>query len=145
MSRDLSDLSLGIRSKAILLLANCAKVGLDVRIISTYRSIQEQDALYDKGRTVPGIIVTNAKGGSSWHNFGLAFDIGLFIDNKYIGSPSDLLLVPPSQRNHEFAILYTRVGVIGKSLKLQWGGDWMKFKDWGHFYEERLPATPPKA
>src|SRR4051812_45095106 len=41
------------------------------------RTWKEQDALYEQGRTKPGKIVTKAKGGQSYHNFGLAVDIVL--------------------------------------------------------------------
>lgn len=41
---------------------------------SGYRSFEEQDALYAQGRTTPGDIVTNAKGGESAHNYGCATD-----------------------------------------------------------------------
>ena len=38
------------------------------------RTMEEQAALYAKGRTVGGKIVTKAKPGESYHNYGLAFD-----------------------------------------------------------------------
>ena len=38
------------------------------------RTYAEQDALYAQGRTAPGHIVTNARGGYSNHNFGCAVD-----------------------------------------------------------------------
>lgn len=49
--------------------------GYPLRITHGYRSIEEQNALYAQGRTKPGNIVTNAKGGESFHNFGLAIDV----------------------------------------------------------------------
>ncbi len=39
------------------------------------RTISRQDALYSQGRTTAGKVVTNAKGGQSPHNFGLAADL----------------------------------------------------------------------
>ena len=39
------------------------------------RTVAQQNALYAQGRTEPGAIVTNAPGGSSAHNFGLAVDL----------------------------------------------------------------------
>ena len=39
------------------------------------RTISQQNALYAQGRTKPGKVVTNAKGGQSAHNFGLAADL----------------------------------------------------------------------
>jgi peptidoglycan L-alanyl-D-glutamate endopeptidase CwlK len=47
-----------------------------ITVIFGVRTVAEQDALYAQGRTKPGKIVTNAKGGQSAHNFGLAVDIG---------------------------------------------------------------------
>ena len=38
------------------------------------RTMEEQAALYQKGRTTKGKIVTKAKPGESYHNYGLAFD-----------------------------------------------------------------------
>jgi len=49
--------------------------GYTLRISSGFRSIEEQNQLYEQGRTVNGHIVTEAPGGRSIHNFGLAIDI----------------------------------------------------------------------
>ena len=46
-----------------------------MRVVQGLRTIAEQNALYAKGRTSPGPIVTKAKGGSSYHNYGLAIDL----------------------------------------------------------------------
>jgi hypothetical protein len=48
--------------------------------ISGLRSMEEQTKLYDQGRKTPGAIVTNARAGSSFHNYGLATDWGYFSD-----------------------------------------------------------------
>ena len=48
-----------------------------LRITQGLRTIREQDELYAQGRTKPGKIVTKAQGGSSWHNYGLAFDVAI--------------------------------------------------------------------
>ena len=45
------------------------------RVTMGLRTIDEQNTLYAQGRTVPGQIVTNAPGGTSYHNYGLAVDI----------------------------------------------------------------------
>ena len=59
------------------------------RISQGMRTVTEQDALYTQGRTrlydTNGNrlgIVTNAKGGQSIHNYGLAFDIVMLIDGS---------------------------------------------------------------
>lgn len=61
-------------SDALLLLEACEKRGARYYMISGYRPIPEQDGLYAQGRTKPGVIVTNAKGGQSYHNQGIALD-----------------------------------------------------------------------
>jgi hypothetical protein len=52
----------------------CAQSGVNLLVTQGLRTWEEQDQLYAKGRSVPPIgkkfIVTNAKGGQSYHNFG---------------------------------------------------------------------------
>ena len=91
--------------------------GYDVRIISGLRSYEEQAALYAKGRTAPGPKVTNARAGFSNHNFGTAWDIGLFQGKKYVTESP----------------LYKEIGTLGKTLGLVWGGDFKSIKDEPHF------------
>lgn len=55
-----------------------------MRIVQGLRTIDEQNGLYAQGRTKPGAKVTNAKGGQSYHNYGLAIDFCLLIDGKEI-------------------------------------------------------------
>jgi hypothetical protein len=38
------------------------------------RTMEEQTALYSLGRSAPGKVVTKARAGESYHNYGLAFD-----------------------------------------------------------------------
>lgn len=44
-------------------------------VTSGRRTMAQQQALYDQGRTTPGQIVTKAPPGSSAHNFGYAVDL----------------------------------------------------------------------
>ena len=91
--------------------------GIAINIISGTRTYAEQDALYAQGRTKAGNIVTNARGGYSNHNFGIAFDIGVFSGNRYL---------PESP-------LYKAVGALGMELGLEWGGNWKTIVDQPHF------------
>ena len=50
------------------------QTGIQPLIYCGFRSFEEQSALYAKGRTSGGRIVTKAKAGESYHNYGLAFD-----------------------------------------------------------------------
>lgn len=49
--------------------------GFEWVVVQGRRTIAQQNALYAKGRTSGGAKVTNAKGGSSPHNFGMAVDM----------------------------------------------------------------------
>lgn len=91
--------------------------GIAINIISGTRTHAEQDVLYAQGRTTGGEIVTNARGGYSNHNFGIAFDIGVFSGNRYL---------PESP-------LYKAVGALGMELGLEWGGNWTSIVDQPHF------------
>jgi hypothetical protein len=48
--------------------------GLPFYLFEGFRSWDRQDLLYAQGRTTPGKIVTKARAGRSWHNYGLAAD-----------------------------------------------------------------------
>lgn len=94
---------------------------MDARIISGTRTYDEQEVLYSQGRNErPGQIITNAKGGQSNHNFGIAWDIGIF-DNtgKYVTD------------DEKYISLSTIVLAILDSL--EWGGNWHSFKDYPHY------------
>ena len=91
--------------------------GYDVQVLDGTRTFAEQDGLYAQGRTKPGKKVTNARGGQSNHNYGIAWDIGLFKDGDYL----------------EESPLYRKVGKIGKAFGLEWGGDWKNPVDEPHY------------
>ena len=70
---------------ARMLVQRALAAGVVTRIIAGLRTYAEQDALFAQGRTRPGRKVTNAKGGESNHNFGIAFDVGVFEGAVYLG------------------------------------------------------------
>lgn len=87
----INQLHASVQPKARCFLQKAAAAGFNLRITSGYRSIEEQNRLYAQGRTTPGSIVTNAKGGQSFHNFALAFDVvdrvrGYNLDWNALGS-----------------------------------------------------------
>lgn len=89
--------------------------GIEVKLTCGYRSIEEQNRLYAQGRTSPGRIVTNARGGSSWHNYGLAADYAFVVGGQ----------ITWNGPWHVF-------GRIARECGLEWGGDWKKFPDRPH-------------
>jgi peptidoglycan L-alanyl-D-glutamate endopeptidase CwlK len=90
-STSLNDLHPDLIPLAEDFLQKCRKAGLNIKVTCTYRSPEEQDALYEQGRSVPGYIVTNAKGGQSEHNYEInsnpaskGFDIVPIVNGKAI-------------------------------------------------------------
>lgn len=67
-----------------LIVEALAKRGFDVEVTQGLRTFAEQDALYAQGRTRKGPKVTNAKGGQSLHNYGVAADFALMVNGKYL-------------------------------------------------------------
>ena len=59
-----------------------ANPAFTIRIVQGLRTIEYQNELYAQGRTKPGNVVTKAKGGSSFHNYGLAIDFCLLYNGK---------------------------------------------------------------
>lgn len=86
-----------------------AEDGLNItlRIVQGLRTFAEQKAIYDQGRSTPGKIVSNAKPGSSYHNYGLAVDLGV-IENGKINWNFD----------------YKRINAYAKKYGIIWGADW---------------------
>ncbi len=98
-----------------------------VRIAQGLRTFAEQDALYAQGRTKPGKKVTNAKGGQSIHNYGLAVDIVLILDGKTASWDEK------SDFDRDQQLDWIEVVTEFKRAGFSWGGDWRTFKDMPHF------------
>lgn len=107
-----------LQAKAKALVDECDDAGFPIRITSGLRTWEEQEQLYTQGRTAPGQIVTRAKPGMSWHNWGRAFDF--CFDHK-----------EPFGEQHP----WTKVGELGEKLGLEWGGRFTK-PDRPHFQLE---------
>lgn len=109
--------------------ATAATMGCDYIAVSGTRSFAEQDALYAKGRTKPGQIVTKARGGYSNHNFGIAMDYGVFIGKTYLDGGT-------KAQQELAAKVHKAVSLNAAECELQWGGSWKTTKDTPHFYFE---------
>ena len=99
------------------------KHGVKVEVISGLRSWAAQAALFAQGRTKPGRIVTKARPGSSWHNYGLAIDLGLFSNGAYLDE------VDPKRADR----LYQEIGSIAAKHGVEWAGNWKSFTETPHF------------
>lgn len=119
-----------VLTKVLEIIEQAYKEGIYVLITDGYRSKAEQDALYAQGRTKPGKIVTNAKGGQSNHNFGIAVDFCLTNEKGTIA-------------NYTVNSDWRRVAAIAKSKGFEWGGDWKGFVDNPHLeYTGKITVVP---
>ena len=105
--------------------------GVRLRFAYVYRSIAEQDALFKKRPKV-----TNAKGGQSIHNYGLAFDIVLL----YNKDGNETFETASWEQNK----YWMQVVNYFKSKGWEHGGSWKNFKDEPHFQKKKTDGTSYK-
>jgi peptidoglycan L-alanyl-D-glutamate endopeptidase CwlK len=135
---DVNGLRADVANKTRAVIKKLAKEGIYICVAQGYRSKADQDALYALGRSKSGKIVTNAKGGQSNHNFGVAVDLCLYTDD----GASTIWTT-----EGKFKSVVTAMKAEG----FKWGGDWRSFKDNPHFelYDavggEKAPATIKKS
>ena len=116
--RKISRLDPEIQRQARVFVNLSAAAGSEIGIVSGFRSSAEQDVLFAQGRTTPGPKVTWARGGQSYHNFGLAIDVA------------------PVQNGRLNPAAYPAPSTveIGRAIGFEWGGDWSAAKkDRPHF------------
>jgi peptidoglycan L-alanyl-D-glutamate endopeptidase CwlK len=110
-----------------MLIDNLAKAGMQIEVVQGLRTFAEQDALFAQGRTKPGKVVTNARGGQSNHNYGLAVDVVPFTDKKpNWDAPNSI---------------WVAIGAEAEKFGMEWGGNWKKFIDKPHI---QLPGLSIK-
>ena len=118
-SRNLDDLLPDVKTRVENFIKACQIAGIDILVTSTFRDNASQDALYAQGRTTAGKIVTNARGGDSFHNHRCAVDIVPLVNGK-----------PDWDGNHP---VWAQIGAIGQECGLEWAGSWKTFKELAHF------------
>lgn len=122
--RVLAGLHLNAQAAARRLLLLARSAGFTARLLSGTRSYAEQDRLHAQGRYGnAGPRVTNARGGQSNHNFGIAWDVGLFdAAGGYLNGDTDAEIAE-----------YRRLGAVARPIGLEWGGDWKNIPDAPHY------------
>lgn len=93
------------------------------------RTYQQQDSLYAQGRTTPGKVVTEARGGYSMHNFGMAVDVAPLNED---GS------VDWNDKSAQWQEILDKAPSCG----LAEGAQWRSFPDMPHLYPQECPANP---
>lgn len=126
-----------IRQRATDFVNDLKEQGITYRIYNGTRTFDEQAELYGKGRTAAELAmsgvdtkwaqpsekkVTNAKPGSSYHNYGLAFDGVEIKDGQAIWNN-------PNEQ---------KIAVTGAKYGFYWGGLFITFKDRPHFEDKQF-------
>jgi peptidoglycan LD-endopeptidase CwlK len=115
-----------VEERSNQLIQQSAAKGIVIVITDDFRSMEDQDVLYEKGRSSEGNIVTHARGGESFHNFGLAIDFA-------IKTPSENVIWDMQyDGNQNGKADWNEVVELAKALGFEWGGDWAQFKDYPH-------------
>lgn len=115
-----------IRDKALAAFAQARAENIGITCTSGVRTYQQQNALYAQGRTSSGRIVTNARAGRSYHNFGLALDFCVIRGGKAVFDARDPW--------------WKRFVRICKANGLAWGGDFRSFPDPPHMQMRGAPS-----
>lgn len=102
--------------------------GARLRFAYVYRSNELQNKLFNQRPKV-----TNAKGGQSIHNYGLAFDIVLLYDNDGNGTFEEASWSMIRDFDKDSKADFMEIVNYFKSKGWAWGGDWKSFKDNPHF------------
>lgn len=132
MSRSIEDLHPALSPLCRRHIEMCAKIGIGVYVTQTLREKAVQEALWMKGRdasgniVVPSQVVTHARPGWSWHEYGLAYDLAL-------QTPEGTITWNDIDMNHDLVLDWMQVGIEGEKLGLTWGGRWKKLRDMPHF------------
>lgn len=134
--KNIATLTPEAKEKAMEWLAKVREKGINAVIIQGTRTWQEQDELYAQGRTEKGPKVTNARGGYSVHNYGMAWDFVVFEDVSDNGGVGHALWDSPKMEE---------AGKIGESIGLEWGGSWKGFRDIPHLQMPGLDINALRA
>lgn len=129
-SRKIEDLKPYVAWQCKTLITRCKEESIDIIVIGTLRDQEYQNECFKKG-TGPRLLGP--------HGYGLAFDVVPVVNGKAVWSNMSL---------------WRRIAAIGKSLGLEWGGDWKRRVDCPHFQftgglsnaqirAGKLPKFPP--
>lgn len=119
MSNKIELLNPALQAKANQLIQLCADNGITIKLSQTWRTKEEQNAIYAQGRTIPGMIVTKCVYPQSLHCWGMAFDIVVIKNGKATWDTAE----------------YIKVGKLCQkaNIGLEWGGSWITFRDYPHY------------
>jgi hypothetical protein len=108
-----------LAEKTMRLIDLAREEGYELIVTQGLRTFAEQDRLFNQRPRV-----TNARGGQSYHNYGLAVDVAFKVNGQ----------ISWDER------LYKNIGRWAARVGLEWGGNW-RFVDLPHLQLNNLPST----
>lgn len=132
-NRDFTLLHPVLRERVEAALEECRGIGLYAHVFEGYRSFDRSEYLWEQGRTKPGKIITNARGGQSFHNYGLAVDVVFDgeardgIQWSWEGSYGNPQLLVDKKKH------WSKLGEIFEGKGLEWAARWKRFPETPHF------------
>jgi peptidoglycan L-alanyl-D-glutamate endopeptidase CwlK len=125
-----------LRERLVMLAEILARRNMKALITNGLRTFEEQDKLFEKGRRgIPGERkVTNARGGQSNHNYGLAVDMYPVLPDS-TGKERVFTSVPENasvEFARAFAGIQHAIGEEAEALGLFWGARFMGIVDTPH-------------
>lgn len=109
-----------LAEKILRLIELAAAEGCKLVITQGLRTFAEQNALFRKRPRV-----TNAIGGQSYHNYGIAVDVAVVVGGNISWDEK----------------LYKNIGRWASQVGLTWGGNWRSFQDLPHLQLNMMPST----
>jgi peptidoglycan L-alanyl-D-glutamate endopeptidase CwlK len=148
-SRRIDDLAFPAKTRALKFMGELRALKIDVLVTCTFRDEEAQNELYAQGRTRreldvvglshveprPGRILTNAKGGWSFHQYKVALDLVPLRHGKPVwGTLGDGIDDDPRDDDTDDLELWQRVGEIAEFCGMAWAGRWKgKLREMAHF------------
>lgn len=123
-SRSLEELHPRVAKKARQLIEKCAADDIELVVVCTYRDEECERVVYAQGRELAGRVLSHQYPTRSFCQHRMAFKVLPVVN----GVPIHQCLYASEQR------VWARVAEHGKSLGLEWGGDWPRMRqDRTHF------------
>lgn len=107
-------------------------INIAIRVVQALRTFQEQANIYAQGRTMPGPIVTKAKPGQTYHNYGFAFDFCLAVDTNNDGKYDETSWDIRKDNDKDGVADWLEVVQLFEKHGWNWGGKWASLKDYPH-------------
>lgn len=118
INRNFQDLAPFFAQRLQLAIQECQDQGLPIYFFEGYRSPDRQSYLFEQGRSREGKIITKARAGYSWHQYGVAADLCFKQNGKWAWDKDD-----PWDKVHKIMHDFGFETLSWEKAHVQWVGD----------------------